>query len=243
MYSLTKITFCLIVILVSVPCCLAQKSRAQKRTLKQNADGYTALMRAARSGQLNTVRALLKKGAKVNAQNDIGLTALMLASAEGHLEVVKALLAAGADPNLRAASFHFGDSTALTGALDAGAATGIKVIDALIAAGAEVNPMNAGRTPLMRAIEKKDLAMMEALLKRGAEINWKNQQGFTPLMAAVLASSPEALNFLINADADLNARSNDGQTALSLAEGMYAEFGLSSQAEVVRILKAAGARP
>lgn len=243
MNSLSKTALCLIIMFTGVTCCLAQKGRAPNPTAKQNAAGYTSLMRAAKSGRFKTVRVLLKRGAKVNTQNDIGLTALMLASGAGHVEVVKALLAAGADPNLRGATFHAGDFTALTGALDAGPATRIKVIDALIAAGAELNPMNAGITPLMRAIQKRDLAMTEALLKRGADINWKNHQGFTPLMGAVLASSPAALNFLINAGADLNARSNDSQTALSLAETTYAEFKTSSQADVIRILKSAGARP
>lgn len=44
--------------------------------------------------------ALLKAGAKINAQNDRGITPLYFASIAGHEQQVKRLLAAGADRNL-----------------------------------------------------------------------------------------------------------------------------------------------
>jgi ankyrin repeat protein len=94
----------------------------------------------------------------------------------------------------------------------------------------------------MRAIEKKDIALIEALLKRGAKVNWKNRQGLTPLMAAVVGSSPATVKLLLETGADVNARSNDSQTALSLAEEIYKEFKRPAQAEVVRLLMAVSAK-
>lgn len=217
---------------------MAQKSHSPGRTSKPDQDGYTALMRAAETGRVNTVRGLLKRGANVNAQDSFGRTALMVAAALGHVEVVKALLAARADSNLRAFNFHMGDYTALMAGMDSESKHRLEMLDAMIAAGAELNPTGAGRTPLMRAIEKKDIALMEALLKRGAKVNWKNRQGLTPLMAAVVGSSPAIVKFLVDAGADVNARSNDSQTALSLAEEIYNEFKLPAQAEVMRLLTA-----
>ena len=54
-------------------------------------------MTAARTGKLGPVKALLARGADVNAKERRGQTALMWAAAEGHAEVVEALLEAGAD--------------------------------------------------------------------------------------------------------------------------------------------------
>lgn len=59
----------------------------------------SALMRASVTGEIQTVRALLRRGVAVNQKNAIGMTPLVLAAGAGHIEVIKALLAAGADPN------------------------------------------------------------------------------------------------------------------------------------------------
>ena len=54
-------------------------------------------MTAARTGKLGPVKALLARGAEVNAKERRGQTALMWAAAEGHAEVARALLQAGAE--------------------------------------------------------------------------------------------------------------------------------------------------
>jgi ankyrin repeat protein len=240
MNSLTKSVLCLITLCAVAPCA-AQERRSPERGVRRQSGGTTALVRAAEGGRVATVRALLKKGADVNARDGYGRTALMLAAARGHAEVVKLLLAAGGDPNLIAVSFHAGDLTALTVAMDAGPERRAEIIDALLAGGAHLNPADASRTPLMRAVEKRDLPLMKLLLGRGADVNRKNLQGLTPLMAAAVEGSPDAVTFLIGAGADVNAQNNNGKTALSLAEEIYNEFRRPGQTEVVRILKAAGA--
>ncbi|MGH9721738.1 MAG: ankyrin repeat domain-containing protein, partial [Bryobacteraceae bacterium] len=75
------------------------------------------LVAAARSGDLSQVKALLDKGADVNARGRYGQTALLFASNRGHLEVVKLLLAAGADVD---AGHTFYGATALTWAATKG---------------------------------------------------------------------------------------------------------------------------
>ena len=57
----------------------------------------TELLRAAVSGDLNSLRALLDQGADVNSKNKANQTALMLAVAFKRLEVVEYLVLAGAD--------------------------------------------------------------------------------------------------------------------------------------------------
>ncbi|KDO17787.1 hypothetical protein SPRG_16807 [Saprolegnia parasitica CBS 223.65] len=59
--------------------------------------GETALMLAARMGQTDVVRCLLKANAKVNLKNNRGETALWLAALSGHVDVVKQLLERYAD--------------------------------------------------------------------------------------------------------------------------------------------------
>jgi ankyrin repeat protein len=66
-------------------------------------DGKTALMIAARLGDLAMIELFLRLGADPNKRGDPpGVTALMLAANNAHREAVERLLAAGADPNAKA---------------------------------------------------------------------------------------------------------------------------------------------
>jgi len=64
---------------------------------KPDGDGWTALKRAAKAGNLKIVDLLLKAGASVDAADHEGWTPLMNAAVEGHVEVGKLLVEAGAN--------------------------------------------------------------------------------------------------------------------------------------------------
>lgn len=63
-------------------------------------EGETALMEAAEAGQLEAVRWLLDRGARLNLRDREGETALMEAAEEGHTAVVELLLDRGATLDL-----------------------------------------------------------------------------------------------------------------------------------------------
>lgn len=214
-----------------------QEGTGRERRPSARVQRRTALMRAAERGDAARVRALVRGGADVNASLSSGATALTLAARQGHLGVVKLLLAAGADPRARLFSFHGGDYTALMAPIGIESEERVEIVDALIEAGAEINPASGfGRSPLMYAVERRDLPSLKLLISRGAKVNSKNTVGLTPLLVAVLSrSTPDILQCLIDVGADVNARSADGMTALSIAEQQRRE-------DTIRLLREAGAR-
>lgn len=89
------------------------------------------LWEAARKGDALAVKALLDKGADVNAKFRYGATALSYAADKGHFEVVKVLLERGADVNVRDTFYQ---STPLQWATGKGHT---QIIKALLDKGAE----------------------------------------------------------------------------------------------------------
>ena len=76
-----------------------------------------------------------------------------------------------------------------------------------------------------------DAKTVQLLLKSGASVNARNDEGRTPLMYAAKNLRSDSLKALIAAGADVNARAEDGKTPL-----MY-----SKDVESVKVLSAAGA--
>ena len=60
-------------------------------------DGKTALMYAAKSGDVPTITSLIEQGAQANAHDRLGATALMYAAREGHAPAVAYMLNHGAN--------------------------------------------------------------------------------------------------------------------------------------------------
>ncbi len=98
---------------------------AQNPTLDED------LLTAARKGDTAEVKALLEKGASLEAKSRYGQTPLFFAARNGHEELVKFLLAKGANPNIKDTFYQ---SSLISAAADKGYT---KVVKLLLEAGSD----------------------------------------------------------------------------------------------------------
>jgi ankyrin repeat protein/beta-lactamase regulating signal transducer with metallopeptidase domain len=138
---------------------------------------------------------LIRRGANVNALADNGITPLDQAVQNRLLEGVRALLDKGANPN------KGGSGLPLTWALSGNRPPSPEIALLLIDRGADVNGVQrAGdEAPLLLAVRAREVAVIRALLAKGADPNVSARNNLTPLRAA--ADSPEIMQLLINAGA------------------------------------------
>jgi len=177
------------------------------------------VVEAAKAGNRDAVRSLLKDKAAVNAAEADGMTALHWASQGNDLEMARVLIGAKAD--VKAASRY--GITPLWLAATNGSSS---MTELLLNAGADVKArLPKGETILMAAARTGDAATVKLLLKRGADANAKEETlGETALMWAAADNHPEAIAALIEAGADKNARS----TVLTLAPFQWVTSGMVS---------------
>jgi ankyrin repeat protein len=175
--------------------------------------GMTALLFAAREGQIEAARALLQGGADVNQVSGSERTSpLVLAIQNGHYDLGKFLLDYGADPNLANSQ----GLTALYATIDVMWApkgwfpepitaqeniTYLKLMKALLEDGANPNARltkklwfrsfgdhswidTAGSTAYLRAAQSSDVEAMKLLVEHGADPDIPTLGGATPLMVA-----------------------------------------------------------
>lgn len=160
------------------------------------------LISAVKASDAGSVRALIAKGADVNAPQGDGATALHWAAHRNDLAVADLLIRAGANAN---ATNELG-VTPLWLACENGSAT---MIERLLRAGAKTNVRIAsGETPLMTAARAGDVTAVRLLLAHGADVNAKEGfRGQTALMWAVDQKQAEVARVLIENGADIHARS------------------------------------
>lgn len=158
----------------------------------RNENGMTALGIAAWSNDLDMVKYLIEKGAKINVSRlDINPAnssdainsseePLYWAIAHGNVEMAKYLLSRGA--KIKTGNNGIGQAGLLWGAIRWGH---LEALILLIENGIDVNvkvdlknPRNS--LPIFEAIEARNPAMLEILIKAGASTDVKNIEGKTP---------------------------------------------------------------
>jgi len=163
------------------------------------------LLDAVKAGNVDAVRALLKKPSPVNdvnAREVDGTTALHWAVRGDDVEIAKLLVAAGARPNT---ANRYGVTPI---SLAAGNANPTPV-EMLLAAGADANAsLPQGETVLMTAARSGSPDVVELLLTHGASVEATDDHlGETALMWAAAHNHPDAIRRLIAHGAKVNGRS------------------------------------
>jgi uncharacterized protein len=175
--------------------------------------GLTALLFAARQGQIDSVKALLAAKADINALDSDGNNALTLAILNTHYDLTQLLIERGADVNIAAKNgrtalysaveMHDVDWSPRPAHKETDQATSMDVIHALLDHKANVNAqltapapiekhaqdmgdktMGAGTTPFTRAARSADVELMHLLLDKGADPKLVGKDNQTALMVA-----------------------------------------------------------
>ena len=162
----------------------------------------TPLIEAVRAGDTAAVRALLDRGADVDARAADGATALHWAAYADDLAITGLLLDAGADVAAR-------NRAGVTPLSLAAAGADAALVARLIEAGADPDERLAGgETPLMMAARTGRVDVLAVLLDRGAAVDaTEERRGTTALMWAAANEHPDAVRLIVERGADVSARS------------------------------------
>ncbi len=201
----------------------------------------TALYIATESENLVIATALLDAGAEIDPRNLYESTPLIDAAKSLRVDIVRLLVARGADVN--AADYRGGTpliSATIWGSNEAGIR---QVAEILIAAGVDVNARrpgggrgragNDGSSALQQAAESGYTAVVDLLIRNGANVNDAFADGRTLLYWAARNGHRDVVALLIAHGANVNAEAM-GRTALQAAR----KYG---NKEIVDMLLAHGA--
>ena len=195
---------------------------------------------AASDGDIEAIEAHIAAETDLNEQNETGYTPLHYGVMKTRPGVVALLLEAGADPDVVNNQAKTPLDLAISGSKD-------EIIDLLLEAGAAVEPPvdgihvlawnnevigvklhiyagtdidqadELGNIPLLLAVEKGHIGVLELLIKHEANLEVSDPDGFTPLIMSAELNHPELLQLLLDAGADIAAEDKAERTALDWA--------------------------
>ena len=192
-------SLCVIVALAVPPAAAPAAVSAGQAAARTPPDG-PRVADVAQRRDLEAVRALLAKGAEVDAPQADGATAIAWAAHRDDAPMADLLLRAGADPD---ATNELG-VTPLMLAAENGSAP---MVERLLQAGADPNLARpAGGTALMMAARSGSVAVVRRLIAAGADVDAAAAGGQTALMWAAAEAHPRVVTVLAEVGADVGAR-------------------------------------
>jgi ankyrin repeat protein len=226
----------------------------------ENAWHQRPLSIAAQYGDAALVKALLDRGAEVDAGR-AELTPFACAARRGAREILEILRHAGARPSA-VASVYLGDRRAVAKAgfvvdeegtpllLHAAQSLDLAIVGDLLDRGADVAVYDRfGETALHRVADlrrtsgARAAAVATLLIDRGAAVDAKNRDLVTPLHQAIRARNLGVAEVLLDRGADANAKDKRGSTPLHRATSSTGAGGTAGvdAAPFVELLLARGA--
>ncbi len=167
-------------------------------------ESETALLTAARTGKAEVVKALLARGANVNARDSYrGETALMWAAGKNNVDAIRMLIEFGADLKLRTPN-----AVRPSGSEDVGADHRM--------------PEPTSFTAFLFAVRGRHIGAAKALLEAGANVNDKLSDGRSALVVACANGHWELASLLVDRGADPNM-ADAGWNAASVDSGTPAQ--------------------
>src|SRR5206468_8293382 len=175
--------------------------------------GETALMTATKVGNVDAIRTLLDRGAKVDTRDPaFQQTALMMAVRENHPEVVRLLIERGANVN---AKTRTGETPGwvLPNSVP-GFGHGVGIVRGGLPERGSRYTIPGALTPLLYAARDGRLEAARILVAAKANVNDTDANGITPLIMAITNNQIETARFLLDQGADINATDWYGRTPL-----------------------------
>ncbi|KAA0178837.1 hypothetical protein FX016_23175 [Cupriavidus gilardii] len=160
-----------------------------------------------------------------------GHPALSYAVQIGAHELAREMIAAGADVNARGED----------GATPIWQATTAEGVELLIAAGADIDArltrggelFSRGATALHRAAKSRNVELLEAMIRAGANVNAIDRDAVTPLHYAAV-TDPANVRILLAAGADLDAADKTGNTPRSHIARYFPDFNIDAELKSLR---------
>jgi len=171
----------------------------QRNAGRVSRGGYSAILFAARNGDVGSVKALLDAGASIEERGADGYSPLLLATHSGHTELTTFLLERGTNPNASVVGYSALHTAVLRGDLE--------MTKALLAAGATVDSRITKAAPMERFTDKWMVLPLAVV-------------GYTPLQMAAKYVETPIIRALLAAGADPSVTDADGTTLLMDAAGV-----------------------
>lgn len=223
-----KLSTCFIILLIAYGC----------------AGNKPAIINAAASGDINTVKKLQDEGRNINEADSNGATPLMHAIWGSKSDLAKYLIQSGADIkvenkqgyNAFIYAVNYGDFEIIKLLLAKGANINSKdnwentalmhtilsgrsdVAKYLIESGADIKAKNKkGYDALIHAVDYENYEIIKLLLDKGADVNSKDNRNITPILHASLSKNDKIVLLLAKRGADLSVKDGEGYTPLAWA--------------------------